>query len=244
VRTPALALACLLVLGWAGAVQADDQARAVKSIGIISAIGDTVTKQEVGLTVFDNSKSTEAIDDWQLDEFVIAEFAAQLGQRYEIKPVAYDKADFIARQKGIFADSDFDGEKSAAKLKPAQGAAPDAYIVVTKAFNDDFIMRTNQHLFGVGLYSRTGVREEAQAVYVSYEINVIDGHTLKYMTDRYPSGLLDFGITPDYDRAIYQTANLWGEGFSMTAEQRAAVRDEIKTMLRKVVSQTVKDFGF
>lgn len=218
---------------------------AVKSVGIISAIGDTMTKKKVALMVFGNAQETESIEDWQIDEFVIAEFGAQLAGRYEIKPVNYAKSDFLAKKKGIFADSDFDGEEAIKRVQRAPGSEPDAYIVVTKAFSDDYIARTNQHLFGIGLYHRTGSGSPIQALFASYEINVIDGRTLQYMTDRYPKGALDFGVTGDYDRMIYRTVNdYWSDGFVMSSAQRAKARDEVKAMLRAAVTRTSQDFGF
>lgn len=228
-----------LVLALATAARAEET---IKSIGVISAIGDTITKQHVGLTVFNNSEDTENVDDWKLDEFVAAEIASQLAGRYDIVSVNYTKSDFLAHQKAIFADSDFDGEKAIRKLPPSQGKTPDAYIIVTKAFSNDYIGRTNQHLFGLGLYERS---EGFQAMFVSYEVNVIDGRTLQYMTDRYPHRALDFGVTGDYDRTVsMRVGGSWGDDFAMTAEQRARARDRFQELLKKGMKQALIDFGF
>ncbi|MFM9864596.1 MAG: hypothetical protein ACKVRO_13415 [Micropepsaceae bacterium] len=242
-------LRMLLLLGslhLAAAVQAaDETAPAIKSVGVISAIGDTLTKKKVALMVFGNTEDAESIEDWQLDEFVVAEIGAQLAGRYQMKPVVYSKSDFLAKKDGIFADSDFDGEERIRTVQPGPGGAPDAYIVVTKAFSSDFIARTNQHLFGTGLFQRTGGSPRVQALFVSYEVNVIDGRTLKYMTGRYPRRALDFGVTGDYDRAAMKIVdNRWSDGFVMTAEQRAETRDDVKTMLKGAVARILGDFGF
>jgi hypothetical protein len=239
----------LFLLGFLSLVStvhaADEAAPAIKSIGVISAIGDTLTKKKVALMVFGNTSDTEAIEDWQLDEYVVAEFARQLVGRYQIKPVTYAKSDFLAKKDGIFADSDFDGEERIRLVQPGPDGVPDAYIIVTKAFSSDFIARTNQHLFGVGLFQRTDGSPRVQSLFVSYEVNVIDGRTLRYMTDRYPRGALDFGVTGDYDRAAMKIVeNRWSDGFVMTDEQRAETRDDIKALLKGAVSRTLSDFGF
>ena len=237
-RLPVLCCALLIAL-LAAPANADDT---IKSVGIISAIGDTMTKQHVGLMVFGNTDEKEAIDSWQVDEFVISEISAALAGQYEIKPVSYAKTDFIAHQKGIVVDSDFDGEASIKHVAPEPGKEPDAYIIVTKAFSDDYIGQTNQHLFGVGLYEH---RDRNQAIYVSYEVNVVDGHTLKYMTDRYPHGFLDFGVTGDYDRMVYREASgLWADGFVMTPEQKLRAQETLKSALREGIAKALKDFGF
>jgi hypothetical protein len=239
----------LLVIGFFSLVSAlqaaDEVAPTIKSVGVISAIGDTLTKKKVALMVFGNTEEVESIEDWRLDEYVAAEMAAQLAGRYQIKPVTYAKSDFLAKQDGIFADSDFDGEERIRLVQPGPGGAPDAYITVTKAFSSDFIARTNQHLFGVGLFQRTGGSPRVQALFVCYEVNVIDGRTLKYMTDRYPRGALDFGVTGDYDRAAMKVVeNRWSDGFVMTTEQRAQTRDDIKALIKGAVSRSLRDFGF
>ena len=121
-------VACL-ALTLAGPLYAAQAADSIRSVGIISAIGDTMVKQSVGRTVFDNSEGQEAVESWKIDEFVIAEFTAQLSGLYEVKSVAYSKADFAAKQKGIVVDSDFDGQASIKHVTPAPGAEPDAYII-------------------------------------------------------------------------------------------------------------------
>lgn len=210
----------------------------IKSVGIISAIGDTITKQHVGVVVFGNKTETEAIDSWQVDEFVIAEISAQLTGLYEIKPVTYAKTDFLPGPRELFADSDVNAEASIKHVTPAPGAEPDAYIVVTKTYVADDIGRTNQLLFGLGFYDRS---DGTQAVYAAYEVSVVDGHTLKHLTRLYPRNFLN----PDYDRVVHLViGNGWGDNFTMTPEQRDGVREIVKQILRGGIANAPEGFWF
>lgn len=240
-RATLLALACIITLGLPA--RADDAPQAVKTIGIVSALGDTLEKKKVGITVFGNAETTEDIAAWKIDEFVIAEFTAQLRDSYTVVPVVYTKSDFFPDTRGIIVDADIDTEAAVARLpRPAGTQTPDAYIVVTKTFFSDVIAKTNQHLFGLGLYHPTR-GAYANSIYAAIEVNVVDGRSGKRMKDRYPSGFLDFGATPDYNRMTYDTVyNLWGDGFSMSADQHCEANDKMKLLLKRLVAQTLKDF--
>lgn len=225
---------------------AEEASAPVKTVAIISALGDTAAKKTVGLTVFDNADASEDIQDWRIDEFVIAEFKAQIEPRYKVVNVPYAKRDFFPDTGGIIVDADLDAEACIAKLSLPQGMEkPDAYIIVTKAFFDDVITRTNQHFFGLGFYHPNVRGPYARSIYAAYEVNVVDGRTGKRMTDRYPSGVFDFGVTPDYRRMTYDLVyNLWGDGFVLSAEQHKEAAEKMKPLVKRMVAATLKDFKF
>lgn len=204
----------------------------IKSIGVISAVGDTLHHKYVGSTAFTNKEDGEDIAEWKIDEFIISELTSQLGGRFEVRPVAYTKSDFYPDTGGIFAHSDLDVEARVGRIRPTDGSGPDAYLVVTNLMNDDFIMQTNQHLFGAGLYRRHGLfGGNLDAVYASCAVTLIDGRTGKklddivmLMSDR---GL--FGRSPPSQTV----KDLWNDQFVMTSDQQAQALDALKSILSK-----------
>src|SRR5689334_8055975 len=138
-------VAALLLFAMAalsGASAADRDLSGIKSIAVISALGDRLHHVYIGSTAFTNKDSDEDMSDWKLDEFVISEFAAQLTGRFEVKPVTYNKSDFYPDTGGIFVHADLDVPARVSAIKPADGSGPDAYIVVSNTVNDDFIGNT------------------------------------------------------------------------------------------------------
>jgi len=237
------ALALLVLFTLVVPTRADNaQALAnVKTIGIVSALGEELTLLYVGTTAFANKERTEAFPDLKLDEFVIAEFAAQLAGRYDVRPVAYDKADFYPETSGIFVRADLDVEERIQRVKPADGAAPpDVYIVVRKSVNDDYVMRTNQHLRGAGLYQRGFFGKRHDAIFVSGVVILVDGRTNKEIDSivlLVPGGdSLFFDRTPTHKKV----ENLWDENFAMTPEQRSQLREAFHAILRESIAMSLQ----
>src|SRR6266545_2488431 len=77
----------------------------VRRVGVISALGDTFAVQKVGITVFGNDQKEFAIDSWKIDDFVIGKVRAALGKRFDVRPVTYQKAAFLAPPPNIFTSA-------------------------------------------------------------------------------------------------------------------------------------------
>ena len=92
VRRAVFAFAMLLVLGRsAGALfeTRDSKLQAVKTVGIISAVGDRFVFSKAGLTGFDNSSRSVSVAAWALDDFFVQQATSLLSARFQVKPVSY-----------------------------------------------------------------------------------------------------------------------------------------------------------
>ena len=63
-------------------------------LGVISAIGDRFAVQKFGLTVFENEQSDVSIDDWGLDDLVLARVRSATGNDPTVRKIAYAKGTF------------------------------------------------------------------------------------------------------------------------------------------------------
>ncbi len=174
--------ASLLILALSGCV-ADhrpppDRLAEIKTIGVISAIGDRLTFETIGASVFGNVEVTEPVE-WGIDQDVAGRIAAALPKRYTIAPVSYDAAAF---DKIAWADESAPaaGFRDTARRRVEDvlraAASPqglDAYIVVTKATSA--YAGGHQILRGLGLVRGEGAATHALAAYAIYDLSLIDG---------------------------------------------------------------------
>src|SRR3954470_14559308 len=74
----------------------DTRLQAVKTVGIISAIGDEMSVASAGLTGLNNANRSLPIASWGLDDQVVQLAATALSARFSIQPVSYRRAAFAA----------------------------------------------------------------------------------------------------------------------------------------------------
>ncbi|NOT42487.1 MAG: hypothetical protein HOP13_18575 [Alphaproteobacteria bacterium] len=232
-------LVMLIVAGAVAAAARADNSEAlanVRTIGVVSAIGDDLNHIYVGTTAFSNEESSESIADWQIDEFVVKSFGAQLAGRYQVQPVTYTKADFFPETSGIFVRADLDVEGRIKLVTPAL----DAYIVVRNSVNDDYVMRTNQHLRGIGFYQRGFLGKRTDAIFASCVVSLVDGRTAKEIDSIVLMVPGSDNIFLDKSPAHKRVDNIWGEKFAMTVEQRLQARDAFQSMLEEAIALSVQ----
>jgi len=140
-----LALLCLLLCAGAGArvgAAASPKSQGIRSIGIVSAIGDKFYVQKVGLMAFGNDIKEFPIDSWRIDDLVASKARGLLSKSYDVRPVTYRRAAIAAApiSRNGLADT------LRAELSP-QGR--DAYLVVTKIPVQ--YGGTNQSISGLGI---------------------------------------------------------------------------------------------
>jgi hypothetical protein len=160
----------------------------IKTIGIISAIGDRAAFESVGITVFGNDSKTIPINEWGIDPLVISTLSKTLGNRYQIVPVAYDVAAF--QPERIYRGGVFKGDRQSIADIVRAAAAPqglDAYIVVTKV--DTGYGESGQLLRGLGLARGPGPLFSYKVyVHALYTVTVVDGHQFAEIGRGGPAG--------------------------------------------------------
>jgi uncharacterized membrane protein len=161
-------LAMLLLCGCAPTMVATEKIAAIRRVAVISAIGDTFTVRNVGVTVFGNDHKTFPIDAWGIDPFVVNRVRSVLAGRFEVRTFAYQRAAFDT------TGNNFDKIADAVRAQ-ATSTDIDAYIVVSKGGSR--YGSTNQSVYGLGIVQGSGLGSAVVAVYALYWITVVDGHS-------------------------------------------------------------------
>jgi hypothetical protein len=155
----------------------DQKLRSVKTIGIVSAIGDQFTLAKAGLTGLGSSARSVSIASWGLDDLIAQQVADALSARFQVQPVTYPRATFAAIQESVIAAVDLVRGDPFKKLVQTEVAPQglDAYIVITKAKAN--FGGGNRKVEGVGLITYSTVLESFGLLHALYEVRVIDGKT-------------------------------------------------------------------
>ena len=192
-------MAILLVMSSGGAAHAwfetrDAKLQAVKTVGIISAIGDQFTYATAGLTSLDNSPRSGSIASWGLDDMMVQQVTETLSTRFQVQPLTYSRATFATtRESPVTAVNLVRGDpfkKLVQTEVSPQGL--DAYIVITKARS--YFGSGSRKVEGVGLIRYRTILESFDLLHALYEIRVVDGKTFDII-EKLAAGPLDNAST-------------------------------------------------
>jgi len=156
-------------------------------IGVISAIGDQFTVQNIGLTMFGNEQMEAPIDAWGLDDLVVARVRAA-APGTAIRKIAYARGAFepyYHPEAKLFRNGRED--LTAVVRQIAGNANCERYIVATKI--SAALESTNQTLTGIGIYKSWASPSKRGVVVANFNLTVFDGRTL----DVHRAPLPDFG---------------------------------------------------
>ena len=168
----------------------DARLQLVKTVGIVSAIGDQFTFFKAGLTGFDNSPRSVPIASWGLDDLIVQEISAALSGRFQVQPVTYARASFATIQESAITAVNLVRGDPFKKLVETEVSPQglDAYIVVTKAKAD--FGGGNRKAEGIGAIDYSTVFESYRLIHALYEIRVVDGKTFDII-EKFASAPLD-----------------------------------------------------
>jgi hypothetical protein len=189
-----MAMALLLVLSTGGAhalfETRDAKLQSVKTVGIVSAIGDQFTFAKAGLTGLDNSPRSVPIAAWGLDDLIAWQVAGALSSRFQVQPVTYPRARFAAAQESAITAVNLVRGDPFKKLVQTEVSPQglDAYVVITKAKAN--FGGGNRKVEGVGLITYRTVLESFDLLHALYEIRVVDGKTFDII-EKLAAGPLD-----------------------------------------------------
>jgi hypothetical protein len=159
--------------------------QAVKTAGIISAVGDQITFAKGGLTGLDNGSQSFPIGSWGLDDLIVQQATAALSGRFQVQPVSYRRAAFamIEKDSAVAPVNLIRGDpykKLVQTEVSPQGL--DAYIVITKAKAN--FGGGGRKVEGIGFLTYGTVLESYNQIHALYEIRVIDGKTFAVIEKR------------------------------------------------------------
>src|SRR5579864_9621074 len=71
-----------------------------KTVGVISAVGDTLTLTRAGLTGLGNGEQrVYSIESWGIDDLIVGRAGSLLSGRFQVKQVTYKRAAFAALER-------------------------------------------------------------------------------------------------------------------------------------------------
>jgi hypothetical protein len=172
----------------------DARLQSVKTVGIVSAIGNEFTFVKAGLTGFDNSPRHVPIASWGVDDMIAQEVSSALGGRFKVQPVTYPRASFAAVQESPITAVNLVRGDPFKKLVETEVSPQglDAYIVITKA--RAYFGGGNRKVEGVGLITCSTILESYGQIHALYEIRVVDGKTFDII-EKFAAAPLDNAST-------------------------------------------------
>ncbi|MBP6010968.1 MAG: hypothetical protein KBA31_01970 [Alphaproteobacteria bacterium] len=174
-QTPSLVrarfIAALLCAVTLMPAQAADRAP-IKTIGIVSDVGDKVHHKHIGFMVFSNKEAALDVPDWAIDAHITTALSDGLRERYELKPVEFPRGTIAPVLDDPF-DAPDPEDTMRANAKPTGGASVDAYVVAWPTLSD--VYGTNQNVQGIGLLTQGG----RAMLYLAVRVTLLDGSTFK-----------------------------------------------------------------
>src|SRR5258707_1417807 len=151
--------------------------QAVKTVGIISEVGDEMTFARMGLTGLNNASQSFPIGSWGLDDLIVQQASAALSGRFQVQPVSYQRAAFAAIKDSPVAPVNLVRGDPFKKLLQTEVTPQglDAYIVITKAKSN--FGNGARKVEGIGFISYGTLLASYSQIHALYEIRVFDGKT-------------------------------------------------------------------
>lgn len=167
-----------ILLGAAGPRLAPEQLRHIRTVAVISALGNSFQFERVPDTPFEwlhppDSHFLET-SDWGIDPLVEKMLTENLAKRFKVETIAYKPAEFATWNAELL-------RRAALDLNGDPGI--DAYVVVLRDWRRDEIGESVHRLGGLGLYSRDG-RKPKYGIYACYRVVVVDALTGAILASR------------------------------------------------------------
>lgn len=156
----------------------------IKTVGVISAVGDQMTFARAGLTGLDNASRSVSIQSWKLDELIVNQASAALSGHFQVQPVSYKRAAFATVEKDsplrpVNVLNDPFKKLVQSEVSP-QGL--DAYVIITKAKAN--LGAGGRKVEGIGYVTHDALLDSSSQIHALYEVRVIDGKTFDVIEKR------------------------------------------------------------
>jgi len=231
----------------------------VKSIGLVSAVGDTFSISSIGTTAFQNNATTTDVSEWDIDGFIIRKIQRHLSNKFELHVLEYDKQEIISDYEsdmskfwnakfGVVStvqdnvDGPWNNEDS--KNSPQL----DAILIVTPAAQDSYGLRGSPTLEGPGLYSNSFLGSRNTLLYLGAQLILLDANSLEEKRRRIM--LPGVAVTPQGERKCFDcySRTIENELFSssfdtLEDEKKMAIRKEFMALIEDSVEYTLMMSG-
>jgi hypothetical protein len=157
----------------------------IRTVGVISAIGDQFHQRQIGRAAKESDETTSPLQPWEIDTFVVEQASTLLGKRYKVSKVTHRPGAF-APDKIHFPDEKSPRGDSRRPIEEvvraeAKPQGLDAYVVITRGFAP--FADTKQVVRGLGVAKGNGVAENRAYLHALYWMTVIDGRSFKIIGD-------------------------------------------------------------
>ncbi len=150
----------------------------IRQVGIISAFGDKFHLRKVGVTVFQNELNEFPVAAWGIDDLVVTKVRAMLGQRFDIRPVTYQRSAFYQPNAGGIGAWTCASGVGAATRAAAPTGGVDAYVVITRGVSK--VGATNQFVNGLGIIETSSpIYASSYFFYALYAVSIVDAKTFE-----------------------------------------------------------------
>jgi hypothetical protein len=158
--------------------------QAVKTVGIIAAVGDEMSFAKAGLSGLDNRSQSFPIGSWGLDDLIVQQATAALSGRFQVQPVSYQRAAFAAIKDSPVAPVNLIRSDPFKKLVQTEVSPQglDAYIVITKTKSN--FGGGGRKVEGIGFITYGTLLASYNQIHALYEIRVFDGKTFDVIEKR------------------------------------------------------------
>ena len=163
-----------------------EKLQAIKTVGIICAVGDRFTFSKTGLVAADRGQRIIAVTVWGVDDAIVQQVSSLLNSRFQVTPVTYARRDYFSMTRSALDLVRGDPLEKLVKAASPQGL--DAYIVITKAAAT--LGAGGRNVQGLGVITFQTFAGSNTAIYALYEIRVFDGKTFKVL-DHLAAGPVD-----------------------------------------------------
>jgi len=202
----------------------------IKTIGLVSAIGDELLLSHLGGTRFSRSENSLPIPDWQVDREVEKIARSVLEKRFTLKDIDFDRA---ALAQARFLDGDGTWVSAVPALKPSQDV--DAYVVILK--HPLRLGRSGFEGAGVGVWNHSLLAARVEtAIFANYAIALVDARTLELIV-----GLVGTMDTSFPIRKPYKLVDngLWRASGPLSSEISSKVHETLADLFANSVAETL-----
>ena len=207
----------------------------VKSVAVISAIGDCIRLQRIDATIFSAGEDAECAPIDGIDDTVVDQITKALAPRFAVKAVRYNR-DAIAHMPFVLATGI--GEANIdAQLKAIANPGVDAYVVVQKLRLSNVISDNSRWSDGLGMARESSLFGATNKMFALFTIRVIDAHTFKELADhpvKEPGSFLGLFPIMEVDEALWAR---WAR--EVTAEKKAAIKAKLIPLVQECIADSL-----
>ncbi len=227
-------LLAIVVSGCASVGTASPKLQAVKTIGVISSVGDQLTLTKAGLTGVRNSDQSFPIESWGIDDLIVSRATMLLNKRFQVQSLTYRRADFATIHESSsnvivnLLRNDQVKELVRTEVTP-QGL--DAYLVITKA--KSAYSARGRSVAGLGIISQQAVFDSYIQIHALYEIRLVSGSDFEVLDRRLamPSGNTEMVRLAGPSRLVDDTFLPTANGVAGNQKLRGGIADLIESSL-------------